>query len=416
MPTWSKPFNTEVASSPARTASPRSWCGTQGVQHALILDCGATNFWSSPHPAAAREGPSTALPTRRHPRLTAGKRELVQAARAAKRRKVAAETDKNFLKRSVVSKATQVTYSTAIYDFGLFRKQALRGKEPHDRLDQQLDAYITRLFFDGAGTAEARIALYAVAWWLTLPTRSPLILPLAKAALKGFNRWHPDNTKDPGPWEAACLLAMQAATQHGSFGVMWAAMTLVMFDLYLRPVEGLTLQFQHVVAPTKRGQRCYQQYAVIVCPSTEHRTTKTRTQDDTVVVGNQNPDRQFVAKVVGALKTRARRPGTPLTPLDHQAYADFLFVLAKDTGLGQLKLTPHSWRHGGPSTDYLAKAASLTDIQRRGRWQCAASVRRYEKQGKLLRQVALMSPDQLSAARSAQLWLEQHLARLIMQA
>ena len=53
-------------------------------------------------PAAAHEGLPTALPTRRRPTPTAGKRELVQAARAAKRRKVAAEILKS-LKTSVES-------------------------------------------------------------------------------------------------------------------------------------------------------------------------------------------------------------------------------------------------------------------------------------------------------------------------
>lgn len=51
------------------------------------------------------------------------------------------------------------------------------------------------------------------------------------------------------------------------------------------------------------------------------------------------------------------------------------------TGIGPLH--PYRLRHGGASMDYWEKHRSIVEIQKRGRWRATASVRRYEKGGRL---------------------------------
>ena len=44
---------------------------------------------------------------------------------------------------------------------------------------------------------------------------------------------------------------------------------------------------------------------------------------------------------------------------------------------------PYRLRHGGASHDFVNKLRDLTEIQHRGRWKSTASVRRYQKGGRL---------------------------------
>ena len=55
----------------------------------------------------------------------------------------------------------------------------------------------------------------------------------------------------------------------------------------------------------------------------------------------------------------------------------------------------------------------LRSVQRRGRWQALSSVKRYEKHGKLLKQLNLMTEQQRIAGLSAAKLLRMNLARMI---
>lgn len=70
-------------------------------------------------------------------------------------------------------------------------------------------------------------------------------------------------------------------------------------------------------------------------------------------------------------------------------------------GLAHWNVTPHVFRHSGPSHDHSAKNRSLVDIQRRGRWAAPSSVRRYEKASLVNARLATMTPNQILAAQLA---------------
>ena len=68
---------------------------------------------------------------------------------------------------------------------------------------------------------------------------------------------------------------------------------------------------------------------------------------------------------------------------------------ARRCGLGNLKLTPHRFRHGGPSTDVHHNYIDLEGIAKRGQWGAGSlGVKRYETHAHLLKVFNEMSDDQ----------------------
>ena len=321
-----------------------------------------------------------------------------------------------FLRQRTVTATTRILYLDCVESFckemGVHANELGTNFSPNE-IDQLLEKYLGVLYVAGDGVAAARWALYALAWFLVLPTKSPLILPRAKMTLKGFARQEPDLARDPGPWEAACLIAEHMAFKFGYEGILAAAATLLQFDLYTRPSETLNIEFQHVLPPERGANPDYARWAVIICPSTEYARTKTGTQDDTIPCGADVPERAWLVNVLAALRLNAAHDGKKLIPISLAKYETLTRTAARELNLNALKLSPHSWRHGGPSTDPLVAHRTRAQIQPRGRWRCPASVARYEKHGKLLRQLARRTIDQKRKGVTAATFLSNDLVVLI---
>ena len=52
-------------------------------------------------------------------------------------------------------------------------------------------------------------------------------------------------------------------------------------------------------------------------------------------------------------------------------------------GVDVLKVTLHCFRHGGASHDFAVGARGIAEVQARGFWRAASSVRRYNKAGRI---------------------------------
>ena len=278
-----------------------------------------------------------------------------------------------FLQQQSVTSRTRTLYLQYVADAEEDLHTKFQPNMPVAKVDALLEKHVNKMFGDGASIAQARYAVYAVAWRCRIATRCPTILPLAKQSLKGFMRLDPETSKDPGPWEAALLVAAHSILTDPLRGPDAAASILCQFDLFCRPGEINALAKQHVLPP--KGK--YKLWSVIICPSTESRTTKTHQQDDTLIVGASNSDRLWLVDVWRALHRRAVADTSPLIRLAPREIAGAINRASRDLQLKALRLTPHSWRHGGASVDALA-GVELSVLQRRGRWQCLSSVRRYE--------------------------------------
>ena len=341
----------------------------------------------------------------------------VSTTRAARRlRAVPREEDRqDFLKWRTIGRVTQQRYMTAAHSFDDYLNEHGLQILAQQDLDLVLDRYLTHLFFRGHTVQEARYALYGVAFVRHVPTRASNSLPLAKKSLKGFNMASPENLRDPAPWQAICLVAKRMAGLKTRQHVDAAAALVVMFDGYLRPSECLELEYQHVVPPPGGRDSRLSRWALVIAPADEIKRTKTGQQDDTILMGTPGAGRGWVPNLLNALRLRARRQGSRLFHVDLPQLRALLHRHSHDLDLSQLNMTPHCLRHGGPSTDRLLNARSLQDVQRRGRWLAMDSVRRYEKHGRLLRQLNRMNWSQLSAGDEANTWLERYLPKLVRE-
>jgi hypothetical protein len=71
------------------------------------------------------------------------------------------------------------------------------------------------------------------------------------------------------------------------------------------------------------------------------------------------------------------------------------------TSLMKLKPVVHMGRDSGASVDR-SNGVQLLDVQRRGRWRCMASVRRYEKSALLQKTTAALTGPELKSALRAE--------------
>ena len=130
------------------------------------------------------------------------------------------------------------------------------------------------------------------------------------------------------------------------------------------------------------------------------RATKSGDYDDTIVLGDeasQRAGRGWVAALVAQLSKQGSAETALLDltlPIWERAFQRAVVGL----GLERLRISPHCLRHGAASSDFASKFRRLDELQRRGRWKAAASVRRYEKCGRLSGQVAMMSAELLDRA------------------
>ena len=159
-------------------------------------------------------------------------------------------------------------------------------------------------------------------------------------------------------------------------------------QLYLRPSELVALRPEDILLPVA-GTR-YRSIGVVVVPRELQITTKTKSQDDTIVV-----DRSCAAAAGDILRelVRIRAGGERVFPrLTLNAYEKILRDVCRDLGIAELEIVPHTFRHSGPSNDFYHERRLLTAVAKRGRWANIKSVQRYTKSGRLLRAWRVLTP------------------------
>ena len=168
---------------------------------------------------------------------------------------------------------------------------------------------------------------------------------------------------------------------------------------------------RHLIAPPTRARAKSALWAIMVAPSDEDAVTKTGLTDDTVIVGEINKDRSWLNDLVKELYW-ITSPREPVFTIAYRRFAELIASASSAAGLDSLALTPHTLRHGGASTDALADI-DLEKIQRRGRWMTNASTRRYEKKGRIMKQVSKLSDEQLTMSDESLSFLRKQLPQLL---
>eukprot|EP00435_Cladocopium_sp_Y103_P021162 s1272_g5.t1 len=335
-----------------------------------------------------------------------------QQTAKARARKVP-DTQPGFLRRARLRKdVTRQSYESAWNVFMSFCVESQRLPGPGSRfvsmhqLDLALEAFGEQQFLSGGSKYVFTCALQnANIQYPAWPTSSRTNYPLSKSAKKGWGNLEPGQSRDPCPFEVACLISQDLVIQGQA---QFAAAVMLSFDTYMRPGKICELVHSNIVPPTRGISSKYSFWTLLLHPQERGEPSKVGEFNDSLVVGSG--DRSWVGAVLGRLYSR--HPGHGMEKVFnftlHQFENQFRACVQR-LGLEKLKLTPHCLRHGGASHDYLMQHRSLPDIQQRGCWKSVDSVRRYAKHGRISRQLNLLSTDQQTRAKQASIALPRQL-------
>ncbi|CAK0901720.1 unnamed protein product [Prorocentrum cordatum] len=286
------------------------------------------------------------------------------------------------LKSRLISAKTLRVHTEAAKLFYLFCKSVMMPTTTYQELDVAMEQYLHKLYFDGE-TISGPMYEQNLTWSKTSE------FPLTRKALQGYRKSSCSVSRDGAPWECAIFLAGFMARHGTSESVQAAGLTLLMCDTYLRISEAISY------VGSGPGPRSF--YSLIVAPRELGKPTKAGAYDDTVLVGETAPERS---------------PGNTFPDLTAQKYELIFRRACQALNFGDLKQCPHSLRHGGASVDALNGIDTLT-IQKRGRWNVIASCRRYEKKGRILKQLSILGQARVQESADELAWLVSRLPQLL---
>ena len=250
----------------------------------------------------------------------------------------------------------------------------LHGRE----LDTTLADYLQDLFAAGKPCATGTRLLCAVLW-ARPQIRGPLkrAFPEAAAALAGWRRLQPPKSRPPLPRAVVAALACRLAEKgKADMGLC----VLVMFETYARPSEAMSLTARSIVMPLREGEGLSRCLTVVFHMEELGRPGKTNEFDASVPL--DLPRQKWLAQLLE--RWTELRSGEPaLWAFSQAELAKEFRIAATDINVQTLAPCLYQLRHGGASHDRLVGARSLLEVQQRGNWRSAASVRRYDKHGRV---------------------------------
>lgn len=170
-------------------------------------------------------------------------------------------------------------------------------------------------------------------------------------------------------------------------------------EAYLRPGEITKIRVSDLVPPV--GGVAGSCWSLILHPIEEGKVSKAQEFDETLLL--DLPEQAVLAETIyRVLRLGLRSPREKIfkaTAKDLGKMMDYAATHLLMESLG----APHPYRlrHAGASRDFLSKARTMSEIQQRGRWKAAASVRRYQKGGRIQQQLHSLPPNVLREAQKA---------------
>ena len=219
-------------------------------------------------------------------------------------------------------------------------------------------------------------------------------MPRAVRGLKGWERLMPGETRRPLPWIVVAAIALVLCRFSPPMALCW----LTMVDAYLRPSELVEMLVEQVVP--SRASAGMRDVALHLNPDYRQRRGKTGELDESVLVSRRWLGNDLERYASGRARGQRLWPFT-LTELR----ASFL-KSADEVGISFLNPVLYMARHSGASVDRLQDRFTLAEVQKRGRWRCMSSVRRYEKHALLQEVLARMRPSKVACAEACAAKLE----------
>ena len=263
-----------------------------------------------------------------------------------------------FLLDATVTDGTARRYRSAVLRFTRWAHAARESAVTAGELDALLVEYFHELFLSDAGRSPASNALNGLVW---LRPDLRYQLPLAAAAVRGWEKLVVKRSYPPLTWELALALAVRLVTGGDRAG---GVAVLLGFDCMLRPGELVALRREDVL--DEGDARVGSEHRGV---HLRLRRTKTGPNKSVEVL------EPVVIEQLRAL-VRDAAPGECLFPFDTAGFRRRVHYACAALGLSSAYV-PHSLRHGGATRYSHVKRWPVEDVMVRGRWASTKSARGY---------------------------------------
>ncbi|CAK0847575.1 unnamed protein product, partial [Prorocentrum cordatum] len=308
---------------------------------------------------------------------------LVQTQREAALETAAAGL--SYMQASRAQPQTVAHYRAVLSEFERWAEEQDFNLETPEALDQALSAHMGSLFFKGYNRDQGEKLIAAVKYFdVHGQSQSVEALPRARAALRGFRKRAPGQSRAPLP--RPCLAALVGAALF--LGAQELAIALkVAWCAYLRPPSDLNSMTGSSLIPPQQATGVVH-WALLLYLEEKQPRSKTGHWDEGCLL-----DSDQVTAMGPLLAALVRRAG-PSRPLWSFSAVQFRVLFRKVAQLAGLPdLGPHLVRHGSASADALHQTRDMHTIQERLRHAQEASTRRHKKHTRYLRELDQLAPD-----------------------
>ena len=282
----------------------------------------------------------------------------------------------SFLERSSLAEGSLELYRSTYRLFLCNCKTRRLPAKTAAQLDRAVVSMMHEMYREGELSSEAQ-KLISVVKKFRPSLRGAGTLPRSQTAARGFRRLAPPSTRQPLPWDCACLIA-SILIVDGQW--LTALATLLCFCLYRRPAEIMRLTREQLVAPVRRRGHAGSYWSVTLHPRENLQSSKTGMFDESLQV--DVAPFLFLGRALRVLRQRLR-PGERVFPFSYGTWARRFEDAAGRGGLRVLEPILYQLRHGGVSQDASSRARTTAEIKRRGRWLDDRSLTRYENGGRV---------------------------------
>ena len=265
---------------------------------------------------------------------------------------------------------------------------------PFPVLDGTMCEYVDFRFLDGEGSEHGeklRASLMAMCpEWVG---HQMCHVPRFMRSLRGWKRAAPGQSRTAIP-ESVCYAIAGVLLRRGHKEM--SLFNRALFSTYLRPSALLGIMTLDVLDPPPVVAQMSLHPAIIVSPEEREARTKTGHFDLTVVLDDVRDLKlgvELCALRDARLRSRGLTTGSdpgdlPLFSFKAREFGEAWSAAVAHLGVGETCTTPYQNRHGGPSRDIQLRLRDLLEVQKRGHWKAAVSLRNYEKAGRLHKIVA----------------------------
>lgn len=327
-----------------------------------------------------------------------------------------------FLQKRTVSTAREKTYRRAWEDFKLWSLAYEMELESLEDLDHALTNCLNEMYFEGEDPSSAETLLAAARYFRNDVHEEGDRPGTGKRGSSRLSQAGTTTRKVANSIPMLCVIVKDLWKEMRGYALYF--LMVLVWATCCRPGEALKIRKRDVVAPTSMCRH----WIVILNSGKEYpgsqrpevsnrgagsqgrdavRPSKVGESDEAITI--DQPYLKDLGKVVMDY-AHALQPHDLLFEFTtHDVTKAFNVCLNKYAYYQMGICCTYQLRHGSASTDVLQGLRSLTDIQKRGRWQTPKSVRRCSNGGRVSQVFGNLTPFQKTEAHNAEKWMQKTL-------